>query len=364
MIKKNKGALILSSILILLPGILGLIFWDKLPEQMTTHWGFDGAADGVSDRHVTVFVLPLILLAFQWLAVLITAKDPKNKGQSNKVFRTVIWILPVMSLFLNGLIYVVSFGQEVRVELLTLMLLGLLFIVMGNYMPKCKQNYTIGIKIKWTLQDEQNWNATHRFAGKVWVAGGLLMMASVFIPNVTLWVLISSALILALIPSIYSYLYYKKQVKEGTANIKPLLVTKKQKVFALVFIAAILIFVLVMMFAGSMKIEYGDTAFTLKITFWSDLTVKYDAVDSIEFRQSDAVGTRVSGLGSARLLAGNFRNEEFGNYTRYSYTGNDASIVLKVEGKTLVIAGKDVNSTQNIYQELLERTVNKGVSDN
>jgi hypothetical protein len=119
-----------------------------------------------------------------------------------------------------------------------------------------------------------------------------------------------------------------------------------------------------MMFAGSMKIEYGDTAFTLKITFWSDLTVKYDAVDSIEFRQSDAVGTRVSGLGSARLLAGNFRNEEFGNYTRYSYTGNDASIVLKVEGKTLVIAGKDVNSTQNIYQELLERTVNKGVSDN
>lgn len=356
MIKKNKGALILSSILILLPSLLGLIFWDKLPEQMTTHWVFDGSADGFSTRHVTVFVLPLILLAFQWLAVLITAKDPKNKGQSGKVFRLVIWILPVVSLFANALIYVVSFGQEARVELWTLMLLGLLFIVMGNYLPKTKQNYTIGIKIKWTLQDEQNWNATHRFAGKVWVAGGLLMMASVFIPNISLFVLISSVLILGLIPGIYSYLYYKKQVKEDTANIKPLLVTKKQKVFALVLIAAILIFVLVMMFAGSMQIEYGDTSFTLKSTFWSDLTVAYDAVDSIEFRQSDTVGTRVNGLGSARLRAGNFRNEEFGNYTRYSYTGSDACVVLKVDGKTLVIADKDAQSTRQIYEELLIRT--------
>lgn len=364
MIKKNKGALILSSILILLPSLLGLIFWDKLPEQMTTHWGFDGSADGFSTRHVTVFVLPLILLAFQWLAIFITAKDSKNKGQSDKVFRMVIWIVPVISLFANALIYVVSLGQDVRVEFWTLMLLGLLFIVMGNYLPKTKQNYTIGIKIKWTLQDEQNWNATHRFAGKVWVAGGLLMMASVFIPNISLFVLISSVLILGLIPGIYSYLYYKKQVKEGTANIKPLLVTKKQKVFALVLIAAILIFVLVMMFAGSMQIEYGDTSFTLKSTFWSDLTVAYDAVDSIEFRDTDTVGTRINGLGSARLLAGSFHNEEFGNYTRYSYTGSNTSVVLKVEGKTLVIAGKDAQATRQIYEELSTKTKPQAVPIN
>ena len=88
---------------------------------------------------------------------------------------------------------------------------GLIFIVVGSYLPKCKQNYTIGIKLPWTLNDEANWNNTHKFASKFWILGGILMATCGLLPeNICLWAFFVIILIIALIPSIYSYMYYIK----------------------------------------------------------------------------------------------------------------------------------------------------------
>ena len=212
MIKNNKWKLTLSSILILLPILLGLIFWNELPEQMTTHWGADGNADGWSSRSFAVFGLPLIILALHWLCVFFTVKDPKNKNQNKKVFGMVLWICPVLSFFASGMIYAGALGKEFDIEVITLLFIGLMFVILGNYLPKCKQNYTIGIKVKWALANEENWNATHRLGGKVWVIGGLLLMACVFLPDTIVpWALIIILPVLAVIPVVYSYLYFKKQ---------------------------------------------------------------------------------------------------------------------------------------------------------
>lgn len=361
MIKKNKWKLLISSLIILSPIALGLFLGDALPARMPTHWGIDGKIDGWSSRSLAIFVVPVLTLIAHWVCILITAKDPKNKSQSNKMFGLVVWICPVASLFSSGIIYAAALGGEFRADLLGLPLLGLMFVVTGNYLPKCKQNYTLGIRVKWTLENEENWNATHRVAGKAWVIGGLLMMACVFLPGAILpWVLVISLTVLAAVPILYSWLYYRKQMKNGGAVYTSLPKTKASKtasMIVMVFVAALLLFIGIMMFTGEIEVAYADTSFTIKSSFWDDLTVAYDAIDNIEyrFREGNDVGSRTFGLGSARLLAGSFHNDEFGDYTRYSYTRCDACVVLTVEGKTLVISGADKESTEKIYDALVAR---------
>ncbi len=214
MIKNNRLKIIISSVITLLPMLFGGIFWNSLPEKVATHWNINGEADGWGSKSFAVFGLPLIMLALHLFCIIFTAVDPKNKNQNKKVFGIVLWICPVMSLFASGAVFATAFGKKFDIETLTLLLIGLMFVVLGNYLPKCKQNYTIGIKVMWALENEENWNATHRISGKLWVVGGLIMMACVFLPKGVLpWVLLVLMTFLAVFPVVYSYMYHKKQEK-------------------------------------------------------------------------------------------------------------------------------------------------------
>lgn len=210
MIKQNKGKAILSSVMTLLPMVFGLIVWNQLPNPMPMHWGVSGEVDGYAGRAWVVFGLPLVLLALQWLCLLVTAHDPKNKHQTAKAQGLIWWIVPYVSLFVNVLVYTTALGHTINGVTWGALFMGLLFVVIGNYMPKCKQNYTLGIKISWTLNDEGNWNATHRFAGKIWVAGGLVMLLCALLPTTAAVIaLLVLLFVLVLLPFLYSYRYYK-----------------------------------------------------------------------------------------------------------------------------------------------------------
>ncbi len=211
MLKQNKWTLATSSLLILFPSIVGVCFWEKLPIHVPVHWNMNGEIDGYASRAVAVFAMPLVCLALHWLCVLVTMLDPKNREQNRKVKGMVLWIVPVICWFVSALIYAIAFGRPVPVTQVTLGWMGVLFMVIGNYLPKCKQNYTIGIKVAWTLNDEENWNATHRFAGRVWVIGGVLLLLGTFLPlTAYLWAMFGVVLLLALAPFVYSYIYYRR----------------------------------------------------------------------------------------------------------------------------------------------------------
>jgi uncharacterized membrane protein len=95
------------------------------------------------------------------------------------------------------------------------LLVGLMFIIVGNLLPKCRQSYTMGIKLPWTLANEENWNKTHRLGGKTWVIGGIITMATAFIGS--FWILLGVLIVMVAVPTIYSYCLYRKQTrnKEG-----------------------------------------------------------------------------------------------------------------------------------------------------
>ncbi len=357
MFKKNRLPLLLSSLVILLPIPIGLMLWDDLPASMPIHWTAGGAVNGFGNKIFVVFALPLILLCIHLLCLFFTLWDMKNKGQSPKVFALVLWIMPFLSVFTTTITYALSMGWEFDIMHTVLIMMGLMFILIGNYLPKCKQNRTIGIKVKWTFESEENWNATHRMAGKLWVAGGLLILSCIFLPNtIALWVMPVLLAIMVIVPVVYSYSYHKKH-KNG-APVSKVQMTKTEKrtsVIGSIFGALILIGALVLCFTGDIDLQVGPTALSVKATYWQDLTIDYDAIDQIELYEEGIPGTRVYGFGTPRLLMGSFRNESFGNYTRYTYTKAKACIVLTVDKHILVVGCKDDNSTYELYDRLLER---------
>ena len=209
--KKYKKQLILSSIVILLPIVFGLLLWNRLPEQIPTHWNAAGEVDQYSSRAFGVFGIPLILLALHWLCLFVTKSDKGNKNQTPKVMSLVFWICPMVAVLCVGAVYLHALGMDVNMIQLPCILVGFLFVIVGNYLPKCKHNYTIGIKLPWTLASEENWYATHRFAGRIWVAGGFLFLVMAFLPEKLVFpALFAVILLLVLVPTVYSYRYMKK----------------------------------------------------------------------------------------------------------------------------------------------------------
>lgn len=211
MLKANRKALIITSIVTLLPMLIGIICWDRLPDVMATHFGLNNEANGFSSRAFAVFGLPLVLVAVLWLCAFVTAHDPKRQNISPKMFALVLWIVPVVSLVVAATIYPVNLGYELDITLFSGLFLGLMFIFVGNYLPKARQNYTIGVKLPWTLANEENWNRTHRLAGYLWMICGVLMIILSLtraVPAVWLFGLI---LLMILVPCLYSYWLHAKK---------------------------------------------------------------------------------------------------------------------------------------------------------
>lgn len=354
MIKKNKRKLIVSSLVILLPVVVGLILWNSLPQEMAMHWSLNGLADGRSSRYLTVFVMPLFLLAIHWIGIAVTMRDPGNKDQTRTAMGLVFCICPFLSLFSGAMIYAHAFGMDFGRNTIYAIILGLMFIVIGNFLPKCKRNYTIGIKVKWTLESDANWNATHRFGGKVWVIGGFLFMLCGFLPAAVLhYAMLAAIIVLAVIPVAYSWNYHRRHKDDEAAAADR--IPSAYRRITTVLLCVIFAGCAILLFTGNIEMRYGETSFTIDASYYGDLTVDYAGIEHIELREQDAPGSRTSGFGSPRLLMGHFLNEEYGSYIRYTYTMCKTCIVMTVDGKTLVINGKNPEQTQAIYNELTAR---------
>ena len=284
-------------------------------------------------------------------------KDPKNADQHPKAFNLVVWIVPVLSLMMMGFVYFIALGNAFSALRLMAVAFGLMFTVLGNYMPKIRRNSSLGIKISWTLDSEENWNATHRFAGKVWTVCGIAVLLSIFLPeDWSVPALLIAILPAVLLPIFYSWNFRKKQLAEGSLQKEEMTPQRKRSMLiSLAFTGATLILVVIILFTGSITAEAAEDALELKGSFGYSLTLPYDAIDSLQLREEPVSGTRVNGVGSAKLLLGTFENEEFGLYTRYTCTGSDCCVVISSEGKVLVVALETEEETRTLYEALLER---------
>lgn len=344
MMPYNKKILILSSLAILLPIPTALLLWDRFTDA--------------ADPGLFILILPGILLAFHWLCILLTVHDPRGNHRNKAMQTIVLWIIPLLSNLVCGTMFALMLGLDFSPVVWFIIPMGILFMVIGNYLPKTKTNSYMGIKIPTTYSSEANWNATHRFAGKLWFFGGIAMILCSFLPEAAfVAVFIVILFVMILIPALYSYRFYKKELAEGKElSRESHSMSKKSKKATIAFSAAILIFVAFVMFAGEIEFHFREDSLLADSTMYPDLIVEYDSIEAVEFRQENIPGVRTGGYGSMRLLLGYFHNEEFGTYTRYTYYNPDACVVLTVRGKAVVLSCETAEETAELYQTLLEKT--------
>ena len=210
--KTNKKTLILTSIVILLPILIGILLWNKLPDSMAIHFNFDNEADGYREKWFAVIITPFILLALHLIMAMIIAADSRKKNISSKVYRINMWILPSLSLALTAVIYVYNLGIHFNISLFLGIFLGIAYIIIGNYLPKTRQNYTIGCLLPWTYANEENWNKTNRLAGVINIIIGILVIINAAIGMFDIFYSFLAAVLIGnLIPLGYSYFLHVKK---------------------------------------------------------------------------------------------------------------------------------------------------------
>ncbi|MEL7648342.1 MAG: SdpI family protein [Sedimentibacter sp.] len=209
---KIDRILIITTIVCLLPIAMSIYFYDRLPEQMPVHWNIQGQPDNYASREFAAFGLPMLMAALNFMTHMFLNNDPKKANYSAALKNLSKWLIPLLTLLLMPVTIFASMGYPVEIQVVVPIIVGVIITVCGNYLPKCKQNYTMGIKLPWTLNSEENWNRTHRMAGYLWTAGGIVLILATFLNLNTLPLLLTVLFVLVAVPAIYSYKLYKKGI--------------------------------------------------------------------------------------------------------------------------------------------------------
>ena len=203
------------SILLIIAGlVLSFYFYAHFPERAVTHWGFRGEPNGWSSRAGAAFGTMAMIPGIYLLFILLSLIDPKKERYAEfakvfQVFKNILITLFFVIYLISGLY---NIGYPIRIEFWVPWLIGLLMIVLGNYLGKIKRNWFMGIRTPWTLSSENVWNKTHRVGGWAFMFYGLCIIIS---PNLsqTLGMVVFMIGTFAIIfgTLIYSYIVYRQE---------------------------------------------------------------------------------------------------------------------------------------------------------
>lgn len=206
----RKNSIISLIVCILIVIIFNALFYNKMPAELPTHWNFQGQVDKYSSKFDAMVMTPGFLTIMNLFLCFMLDNDPKNEGQNNFLMIIGKMSMPIVMSVVYIITVLAGLGREVNTSVIISLFLGALFIAIGNYMPKVKRNYTMGIKLPWTLNSDENWRRTHRFGGICFVFMGLIFFATPFVKS-ELIIIIAMAIVVVL-PMIYSYYLYTKGI--------------------------------------------------------------------------------------------------------------------------------------------------------
>jgi uncharacterized membrane protein len=194
--------------------VLSIWAYPQLPPTVATHWGLSGTPDGYSSRTTAVAIMPVVILAMMGLFRVLPRFDPRRDNYTK--FIGTYWLIanavilfmlvPHVTIIASGL------GYDLKIDRLMPIGIGLLFVVLGNYLTRVEPNWFVGIRTPWTLSSDTVWRKTHRTGGWLMVIGGLVVAASAFLPHgAFLPLLIVAILVMAVIPIVQSYVLWKRE---------------------------------------------------------------------------------------------------------------------------------------------------------
>jgi len=195
---------------------LTVVVWPIAPDRIPVHWDISGRPDRYGGKFEGLLLLPLTSVGLYLLFLLLPRIDPRRRHYAEfstvyNLFRTAFL---AFMLSLQLLIVLWGLKRPVDVGAYMSILAGLLFVVVGNYLPKVRSNWFVGIRTPWTLSSELSWSKTHRLGGKLLVAWGLLVIVfGALRPQWAFWVLIGGAVLITAVTVVYSYAVWKREAQ-------------------------------------------------------------------------------------------------------------------------------------------------------
>jgi uncharacterized membrane protein len=211
----------LGPLVLLVMAAVAVALYPLLPQQIPTHWGLSGEPDGWTSKWPGAFLF-VGLAAGIWLLLLLLRRiDPRRRHYAE--FEPTFWlILNVLVLFLallQGVAFGAALGWPVDMPRIVLLAIGLMFVALGNYLPRVRSNWWVGVRTPWTLESERVWRATHRLAGRTFVAGGLMIMvAAILADALRPWVALAGLLLGGIVPVVYSYIVWRREKRAGNGR--------------------------------------------------------------------------------------------------------------------------------------------------
>lgn len=275
-----------------------------------------------------------------------------NKKQLEKInpniFRQILWIIPTMQ---YAFLLIVLFKSEVVTSSLINIILGLLFIIMGNILPKSEPNPIFGVRTPWTLSNRENWIITARLTGYTWVIGGLLFWGLVlFQIDFPLNILLMASI--ALCPFLISWIVYRRQIKNSSWKIDLDIKDSSHlslpvKTFLWILSIGFCIFLVV--FGGRYSISIDKNNLSLNASLVSSTSFPLEKTESLILKDSDKPGKRNFGYSGFGINLGRYETNEYGQYTRFT-SGNGPVIELKGDGKTVVFNYSEPDKTMELFE--------------
>ena len=213
-IKANFKTEIFPIIIIALTLISSFYFYNVFPEKVPVHWNIEGQADSWGSKEFGAFFFPVVIVFIYLLLLFMPNIDPKKDRYKDfskvyLVFKSILIVFFCLIYFASSLF---AIGYDLPISVIVPVSIGIIFIIIGNYMSKIKINWMFGIRTPWTLSSEQVWNKTHRFGGWAFISGGLLIIFSGLGPVILKAYIFVTAIIGIVFGTIvYSYFAYSKE---------------------------------------------------------------------------------------------------------------------------------------------------------
>lgn len=207
--KRMNSMMCLTTAVCLLPLILSAVLYSRLPDQIAIHFNSAGEPDNFAPKALAAFGIPVLMAVLNVISHLAIDADPKRANASAMLKLMGKWLVPLLTVVMMPVTLFIAMGADIPIQTIVPAFVGLVIVACGNYMPKCRQNYTVGIKLPWTLHSEENWNKTHHMAGYLWIGAGIFMILAGFLG--WHWLAVTGGIVALCVaaPAIYSYRLYK-----------------------------------------------------------------------------------------------------------------------------------------------------------
>jgi uncharacterized membrane protein len=211
---KIRTTVIISTLLILAVILAGMFFWNRLPDQVASHWDANDNVNGTMSKFWGVMLVPLMMIGLTVLFLAIPSIDPlrANIREFLGLFNIFVVVFNVFMAYVHGLTLAWNLGYTgFRFGSALIPAMGLLFILLGLGIRKAKRNYFIGIRTPWTLSSDSVWEKTHQLGGWMFAGAGIVSLLGIVFPKAAFILLMVPIAAAGIVPIVYSYYLWRHE---------------------------------------------------------------------------------------------------------------------------------------------------------